>query len=74
MARFPYSSPDDVPSSLMPHLLMTLALGDQSIEVSGLLDSGAAVNVLPYRVGLELGANWDEQTTVIALTGSLGQF
>ena len=32
------------------------------------------MNVLPYRVGLALGANWEEQTTPVSLVGSLGQF
>jgi len=38
----------------------------------GLLDTGAAVNVLPYPVGLALGADWDQQIVAIPLTGSLG--
>jgi hypothetical protein len=58
----------------MPRLPMTLILGNRSLEVVGLLDTGAAVNVLPYRVGLALGAVWEEQTTTIPLVGSLGQF
>jgi hypothetical protein len=31
------------------------------------------VNVLPYPVGATLGADWDRQTTVISLPGSLGR-
>jgi hypothetical protein len=27
-----------------------------------LLDTGASVNVLPYEVGLQLGAVWENQT------------
>jgi len=55
-------------------LPLTLILGGQSVEVVGLLDTGAAVSVLPYQVGLALGAIWEEQTTVVSLVGSLGQF
>ena len=58
----------------MPRLPMTLSLGEQFMEVVGLLDTGAAVNVLPYPVGLALGAVWEDQTTVVPLVGSLGQF
>ena len=74
MARFPYVSADNLPTSLMPRLPLTLILGDQSVEVIGLLDTGAAVSVLPYPVGLALGAVWEEQTKVVPLVGSLGQF
>jgi hypothetical protein len=42
--------------------------------VAGLLDSGSAVNVLPYPIGIQLGAIWEEQTTSIPLVGSLGRF
>ena len=37
----------------------------------GLLDTGASMNVLPYEIGLQLGAVWDEQTFVISLSGNL---
>ena len=37
-----------------------------------LLDTGASVNVLPYEIGLQLGAVWEEQTVPIALSGNLG--
>jgi hypothetical protein len=30
--------------------------------------------VLPYRVGLALGAVWEDQTVTVSLVGSLGQF
>lgn len=57
----------------MPRLPLTLTYGGQSVEVVGLLDTGAAINVLPYRVGLAMGAVWEEQTTAVPLVGSLGQ-
>ncbi len=73
MVLFPYTFADRLPGSLMPRLPLMLMLGSHSAEVVGLLDTGAAVNVLPYRVGLALGAVWEAQTTVVPLTGSLGQ-
>ncbi len=52
---------------------MILSSLGQSVEVSGLVDSGSMVNVLPYQVGLELGAVWERQTTSVQLTGNLAQ-
>jgi hypothetical protein len=74
VARFPYVAANNLPTSLMPRLPMLLSLGDRSVEVTGLLDTGAAVSVLPYRVGLALGAVWEDQTVPVSLVGSLGQF
>lgn len=74
MARFSYFAADNLPTSLMPRLPMLLSRGDHSVEVTGLLDTGAAVSVLPYRVGLALGAVWEDQTIPVSLVGSLGQF
>jgi len=70
--RFPYASTDTTAASLMPRLPLTLTYEQRSIEVVGLLDTGAAVNVLPYPIGLALGADWDRQHVAIPLTGSLG--
>ncbi|WP_375513712.1 hypothetical protein [uncultured Nostoc sp.] len=36
-----------------------------------LLDTSASVNVLPYEIGLQLGAVWQEQTVPIQLSGNL---
>jgi hypothetical protein len=38
-----------------------------------LVDSGADVNVLPYSIGLELGASWDAQAISIQLSGNLAE-
>jgi len=38
------------------------------------VDTGATVNVLPYSLGLELGAVWDEQAVSFHLSGNLAQF
>jgi hypothetical protein len=40
----------------------------------GLLDTGVTVNVLPYRIGLELGAVWEPQGPSLRLSGNLTQF
>ncbi len=71
--RFPYTSADATAASPMPRLSLTLRYGSRSVEVVGLVDTGAAVNVLPYPVGLALGADWNQQTVAIPLAGSLGR-
>ncbi|WP_442948343.1 hypothetical protein [Nostoc sp.] len=45
-----------------------------SAIASGLLDTRASVNVLPYPVGVELGYVWEQQTTALSLTGNLAQY
>ena len=57
-------------ASLAPMLPLTL-IGAQSVSTSGLLDSGAAVNVLPYALGVQLGFAWDQQTRSLQLSGNL---
>jgi hypothetical protein len=72
--RFRYSTTDpaqDVLDSL-PRLPMVLHNGDRAVEVIGLVDSGATVNVLPYEAGIQLGAVWDDRNANLRLAGSLG--
>lgn len=57
----------------MPYLPLTLTLGDRCLEVTALLDTGASVNVLPYEIGLQLGAVWENQTVSIPLSGNLAR-
>ena len=58
-------------SSILPCLPLILTNGKRSIEVIALLDTGASVNVLPYEIGLQLGAVWENQTVQIPLSGNL---
>ena len=71
--RYPFSTrfADAVDGIPYPFLPLTLARGNQIVAVRGLLDTGAAVSVLPYDLGLQLGAVWDEQTVGVALAGNL---
>ncbi|WP_206107894.1 aspartyl protease family protein [Paludisphaera rhizosphaerae] len=57
-------------ASLAPMLPMTL-IGPNPVAVSGLLDTGATVNVLPYSIGEQLGAVWEQQATPVTLSGNL---
>ena len=74
LARFPYlpmaSGRGD--ASLLPLLPLELRFKDgEAIQTHGLLDSGATVNVLPYGLGVRLGAVWESQTTRVTLAGNL---
>ncbi|OQX28323.1 MAG: hypothetical protein BWK80_00925 [Desulfobacteraceae bacterium IS3] len=70
--RFPFSE-TQVRGGLS-YLPLRLSRESNSAEMSGLLDTGASVSVLPYRVGKELGAVWERQTVKLSLTGNLAQF
>jgi hypothetical protein len=74
--RYPFVAADSAlgEASLRPYLPLTLNYQGQTIEVAGLLDTGAAVNVLPHQVGVDLGAVWEQQTTSLELTGNLGKY
>ncbi|MEH2106405.1 hypothetical protein [Nostoc sp.] len=61
-------------ASFRTYLPLTLIYQQSSAIASGLLDTGASVNVLPYSVGVELGYVWEQQTTVLSLTGNLAQY
>ncbi len=71
--RFPYVEIDPAfgAASALPYLPLTLELEGKVVSVSGLVDSGAALSVLPYDVGMQLGAVWKEQTIPVQLAGNL---
>jgi len=60
-------------SSTLPYLPITLTYRNRSVAAMALLDTGASVNVLPYEIGLQLGAVWEEQTVPIQLSGNLAR-
>ena len=35
------------------------------------MDSGAAINVLPYSLDIQLGSDWDPQTNAVEWSGNL---
>jgi len=57
-------------ASLAPMMPLTL-IGNQHVDTSGLVDSGAAINVLPYSLGVQLGFDWTQEKRSIALSGNL---
>ena len=63
--RFPYIDVDPAHpgASRLPYVPLTFSNGQATVALSGLLDTGATVNVLPYPVGIQLGLVWTQQTT-----------
>ncbi len=61
-------------SGSLPYLPLTLMHQQHTAPVSGLVDSGSMVNVLPYQIGLQLGLVWAQQTVSVKLTGNLARF
>jgi hypothetical protein len=70
---FPFvdTDPNAHGAGLRPFLPITLTRNGKSVSSHALLDTGSSVNVMPYDLGLQLGAIWDEQTVSLPLTGAL---
>lgn len=76
VARYPFVAADSQlgEASLRPILPLTLTYKGRNVPTVGLLDTGAMVNVLPFQIGVDLGATWTDQTTVVELTGNLASY
>ena len=74
--QYPFISADSTlgEASLQPYLPLTLIYQEHTLSISGLLDTGSMVNVLPYQVGIDLGIAWEQQTTPLLLTGNLAKY
>ena len=74
--KFSYSVSDPSQNEFdsLPRLTFLLSFGNHEVEVTGLLDSGATVNVLPYEIGIRLGEVWDDSKPHIQLAGNPGNF
>jgi len=72
--QFPFIERDPLlgVASLAPLLPLTL-IGSQRIPALALVDSGAAINVLPYTLGEQLGFDWATQSRSVALSGNLAR-
>ena len=71
--RFPFVESRDLFGDIDAVLILPLTLSYKNsvINVSGLLDTGASINVLPYSLGIQLGVSWEELTTSVQLAGNL---
>jgi hypothetical protein len=58
-------------SSGLPYLSITLRYQGRTLTANALLDTGAAINVLPYPLGQQLGLVWEAQTPIAQLAGNL---
>lgn len=74
--RFPYLVTRNLKGEgiLRPQMPLTLTYRNESREAIGLLDTGADVNVLPYSLGIALGAVWETQDTIVGLSGNLAHY
>ncbi|MEG4014764.1 MULTISPECIES: hypothetical protein [unclassified Microcoleus] len=72
--RFQYSTNDPSQDEFdsLPRIPLILHHNNQGVEVVGLVDSGATVNVLPYQIGTQLGLVWDDSKAIIRLAGNIG--
>ncbi|NJK68733.1 MAG: hypothetical protein HC849_16045 [Oscillatoriales cyanobacterium RU_3_3] len=72
--RFQYSTNDPSQDEFdsLPRIPLILHNNNQGVEVVGLVDSGATVNVLPYQIGIQLGLVWDDSKAIIRLAGNIG--
>lgn len=71
MSRIAYSSLAALPGSLMPRLSLHAFSEDHAVQLSGIVDSGPATNLLPYAVGPSLGFDWNRQGRLGRLAGGL---
>ncbi|MBX3058806.1 MAG: hypothetical protein KF770_20265 [Anaerolineae bacterium] len=68
--RFPYTPHSQFPVGI-PLVNISLSNETTTVTVPAVVDSGAALNILPYDVGLSLNLNWDKQTYPLDLGGIL---
>lgn len=73
-ASFPFLADASTPAGSLPFLTLTLRHETRSVEIQGLIDTGASVNVLPYDLGIRLGGSWNAEAPTIELTGNLARF
>lgn len=71
--RLRYSTSDSSQNEFdsLPRIPLILRREEKSVEVLGLVDSGATVSVLPYEIGIQLGAIWEDSKAIIQLAGNL---
>ena len=72
--RFHYSTTDPSQNEFdsLPRVPIILHREGRTVESLGLVDSGVTINVMPYELGLQLGAIWEDSRAIIQLAGNLG--
>ena len=69
--KYTVSGPEQKDLEKLPRVPLNLSRDGHNLEATGLLDSGATVNVLPFELGLRLGANWQDAEATLPLAGNL---
>jgi len=70
MQRFSYTPHPQFPVG-MPLVAINLSHTSHHIVASALIDSGAALNILPFDLGIQLGLDWKRQNFSLDLGGTL---
>lgn len=70
MPRYTYTPHPQFPVG-MPLIELHFANAAYRTTASALVDSGAALNILPFEIGMELGLKWEQQTFPLDLGGTL---
>jgi len=70
--RFPYVTVDPTAGDvgIAPYLPLTLEYQGNRLVTSALVDTGSSLSVIPYSLGVSLGAVWRERAAVLRLGGS----
>jgi hypothetical protein len=74
--QFPYLAVKNArgETAMRPLMPVTLSYRGGTVQANGLLDTGADVNVLPYNLGIALGAVWEQARTGLQLSGNLAHY
>ena len=70
MQRYAYTPHPQFPVG-MPLVELQLSYASYKVTASALVDSGAALNILPFDTGIELGLDWEPQNFPLDLGGTL---
>lgn len=70
MQRYSYTPHPQFPVG-MPLVEIKLPHTSHNIVASALVDSGAALNILPFDLGLQVGLDWTRQNFPLDLGGTL---
>lgn len=57
---------------LAPMLPIRLSRGSTTLDIVALVDSGAAISVLPWSIGARFGVDWNSLTVPCSVGGSAG--
>ena len=69
--KYATSGPGQTDLEKLPRIPLTLSRDGYNLTAIGLVDSGATVNVLPFELGLRLGASWQDAKATLPLAGNL---